>query len=110
MLPLGVLHCSPLVQSARALSRRRALQVPLRERALYKAQLARELGKHGLPLLGVAPFNPLISSVRMDEIQAALSVDIVSGRKHQTDLTVNQVRMAPHGAGRQPRGTDTTLT
>ncbi|CAK0787083.1 hypothetical protein CVIRNUC_010299 [Coccomyxa viridis] len=69
-------------------------KVPLRERALYRAQLARELGKHGLPLLGVAPFNPLISSVRMDEIQAALSVDIVSGRKHQTDLTVNQVYVA----------------
>lgn len=67
------------------------MQVPLRERALYKAQLTKELGEHGLPLLGVTPFNPLISSVRMDEIQAALSVDIISGRKHQTDLTVNQV-------------------
>ena len=75
--------------------------MPLRERALYKAQLTRELGKHGLPLLGVAPFNPLISSVRMDEIQAALSVDIISGRKHQTDLTVNQVCTRRHGAGRQ---------
>ena len=84
--------------------------MPLRERALYKAQLARELGKHGLPLLGVAPFNPLISSVRMDEIQAALSVDIVSGRKHQTDLTVNQVRRIPHSAGRQPKSATTRLT
>ena len=84
------------------LSRGCALQVPLRERALYKAQLSRELGKHGLPLLGVAPFNPLISSVRMDEIQAALSVGIVSGRKHQTDLTVNQVCVTRPGADTQP--------
>ena len=67
-------------------------QVPIQERGLYKAQLEKELGGHALPLLGVLPFNPLISSVRLDEIQAALSVDMISGRMHHADLTVNQVR------------------
>ena len=67
-------------------------QVPVRERGLYKAQLEKELEGHALPLLGVLPFNPLISSVRLDEIQAALNVDMISGRKHHADLTVNQVR------------------
>ena len=59
---------------------------------MYKAQLEKELEGHALPLLGVLPFNPLISSVRLDEIQAALNVDMISGRKHHADLTVNQVR------------------
>ena len=67
-------------------------QVPVGERGLYKAQLEKELGGHALSLLGVLPFNPLIFSVRLDEIQAALSVDMISGRKHHADLTVNQVR------------------
>lgn len=67
-------------------------QVPVREHGLYKAQLEKELEGHALPLLGVLPFNPLISSVRLDEIQAALNVDMISGRKHHADLTVNQVR------------------
>lgn len=68
------------------------LQVPARERSLYKAQLGKALQKHGLPFLGVLPANPLISSVRMDEVQAALNVDMISGRKQQADSTVNQVR------------------
>ena len=70
------------------------LQVPLREHGLFKAQLKKELEQHNLPLLGVLPFNPLISSVRMDEIQASLNVDMISGRKQQADHPVNQVRSA----------------
>ena len=58
---------------------------------MFKAQLEKELAQHNLPLLGVLPTNPMISSVRMDEIQAALNVDMISGRKQQSDLPVNQV-------------------
>lgn len=74
------------------------VQVPVRERGLFKVQLESELAKHGLPLLGVLPANPMISSVRMDEIQAALNVDMISGRKQQSDLPVNQVTCSflPH--------------
>ena len=70
------------------------LQVPVRERGLFKAQLEKEFEKHNLPLLGVLPFNPLIYSVRMDEIQASLNVDMISGRKQQADHPVNQVTLA----------------
>ncbi len=68
----------------------------MRERGLFKAQLEKELSKHNLPLLGVLPTNPMISSVRMDEIQAALNVDMISGRKQQSDLPVNQVGALLH--------------
>ena len=70
--------------------------MPARERGLFKAQLEKELSKHNLPLLGVLPTNPMISSVRMDEIQAALNVDMISGRKQQSDLPVNQVGHLVH--------------
>ena len=68
----------------------------MRERSLFKAQMEKELSKHNLPLLGVLPTNPMITSVRMDEIQAALNVDMVSGRKQQSDLPVNQVGCCVH--------------
>ena len=58
------------------LSRGCALQVPLRERALYKAQLAREQGKHGLPLLGAVLSGRPVQSARALSRRRALQVPL----------------------------------
>lgn len=57
-----------------------------------RAALGKKLSENGLPLIGVLPKDPLISSVRMDEIQAALQASIIAGSKVRQDLTVDKVR------------------
>lgn len=66
-------------------------QVPQKEHGILKAQLIKKLAEHDLPLIGVVPQDPLISSVRLDEIQAALNAQVIAGRKGQQDLTVDKV-------------------
>ena len=65
-----------------------------------KGVLGEALNKAGLPLVAALPHNPLISSVRLDEICAALGTALVSGGRGQRDLTVDKV-CAP---GRAPGG------
>jgi hypothetical protein len=59
-----------------------------------KAALGKRLGAAGLPLVGALPHNRLISSVRLDEICAALAARVLSGSRGQQDLTVDQARIA----------------
>ncbi len=69
-------------------------QAPQKEHPILKAQLSKKLAEHSLPLVGVVPHDPLISSVRLDEIQAALSAKVIAGRKGPQDLTVDKVGAA----------------
>lgn len=67
-------------------------QAPLKEHGILRGQLQKKLAEHSLPLVGVVPHDPLISSVRLDEIQAALCAKVIAGRKGPQDLTVDKVR------------------
>ena len=68
------------------------LQVPAGEHAHVREALKQALGEAGLPLVAALPHNPLISSVRLDEICAALGARVISGGRGQRDLTVDQAR------------------
>ena len=70
----------------------RARQVPPRQHAAIQAALGKQLGAAGLPLVGALPHDRLISSVRLDEICAALRARVLSGSRGQQDLTVDQVQ------------------
>ena len=59
-----------------------------------KEALGKALGEAGLPLVAALPHNRLISSVRLDEICAALGTAVVSGGRGQKDLTVDKVCIA----------------
>ncbi|CAL8464970.1 g4505 [Coccomyxa elongata] len=69
-------------------------KAPQKEHGILRAQLSKKLKEHNLPLVGVLPHDPLISSVRLDEIQAALNAKVIAGRKGQQDLTVDKVYVA----------------
>jgi hypothetical protein len=69
--------------------------VPPKELAIFRAALGKRLSEHNLPLIGVLPHDPLISSVRMDEIQAAINATMIAGSKSRQDLTVDKVMAQP---------------
>ncbi|BDA50565.1 phosphate acetyltransferase [Coccomyxa sp. Obi] len=69
-------------------------KAPLKEHGILRAQMSKKLTQHNLPLVGVLPHDPLISSVRLDEIQAALNAKLIAGQKGHQDLTVDKVHVA----------------
>ena len=68
------------------------MQIPVGEHPRMREALGAALAEAGLPLVAALPHNPLISSVRLDEICAALGTAVISGGRGQKDLTVDKVR------------------
>jgi hypothetical protein len=57
-----------------------------------RKELHARLAEAGLPLFGLLPRDPLVASVRLDEIQAALSARTVADSASQPDAAIDKVR------------------
>ncbi len=66
------------------------MQVPPESRQMLRRQLGTRLEAEGLPLLGAIPYDPLLTSIRLDEIRACLGADIIFGQ-NMIDIEVDQV-------------------
>lgn len=57
-----------------------------------RKDLHARLAEAGLPLFGMLPRDPLVASVRLDEIQAALSARTVADSTSQPDAAIDKAR------------------
>ena len=56
-----------------------------------REELGKRLAEAGLPMFGVLPRDPLLASVRLDEIQAALQARAVAGGAQHPDAHFDKV-------------------
>lgn len=64
-----------------------------------REELGRRLAEAGLPMFGVLPRDPLLASVRLDEIQAALQARAVAGGAQHPDVHFDKVSLLLAVAG-----------
>lgn len=71
-----------------------ANMVPQQDRALLAGQLAKCLEGGPLPFLGAMPLDGTLSSIRLDEVKAALDAKVVFGGASVLDREVDRVFVA----------------
>lgn len=66
-------------------------KVPPQDQAIVQSQLRRKLDDVGIPLIGAMPQDPLLASVRMDDIVANLGANVVFGSEALLDVEFTDV-------------------
>ncbi|GLC50353.1 hypothetical protein PLESTB_000369800 [Pleodorina starrii] len=69
-------------------------QLPRTHHAILTSQLRDKLERVGLPFAGGLPDDPILSSVRLDEVRTALSAEHLYGDRDLTDVEFDDVVVA----------------
>lgn len=69
-------------------------KVPVDDHTALTQQLRRKFADTKIPFLGAFPADPILETVRLDEVQAQLGAELIFGSKLQLDQEFDSVIVA----------------